>query len=343
MWPQTNNSTNMEKTMTSLELVKQLYGKELTKDGFNAECPCDSLLSAYGFNCTKQTGNVKFYNLSNEETGIRRNFLVNTFRNDWWTPSDGSGKATDLVGYLGMEAVTDKEGSFIHLTRLFDYYREILKLSDHFTYEKKALPGSMLIGTKTGIVSRQMEAILSLNGISNRTALENGIREMRIHLPQEPFEASLPALPNDEGGLAAFSGDTLYSYSHTGISTFGCSRSTLIYNIFDNMMDFLAFKELASRKGQKQPSIIGDIVMNGTQNLDKAIKFILDDDHYARFNCYLPQTTEGRAVTWLLHSETGQKLVEDNSKLFSPYCSLSGMARPRIPDSTLNLLKNFEG
>lgn len=305
--------------------------KSLSKKEFNEACQVADLLAAMGVGCYEQRGSLRHYMLINHKTGSVYDFTVNTARNEWISRRDNrQGQAADIFDYLHGDAPGAKH--------YFEH--DLLALVAHYG-ERKKIPKSyptvdVHIGMKSFVELGDLEShsaisLLTKHGISTKTSMDCGVREIKLHYPNSKEVVSRLALPCDNGSYYVFDGKTYRPLENRGISTMGTHKQFQVCNVFENWMDYLAFQERRHQTGQYWLANDYNVIMNGKGNVDKVMDFLRQNPDFLEVRSFMPATDEGRYLTNRVMEATKGTAVDKTSK-YEERGSLAADILPAFPD-----------
>lgn len=320
-------------------LLSRING--MNSEKFNAECSPDLLMTAMGHNCIKQVGIQKHYRVVNKESKKEYCFTVDTTKNTWRGGSK-RGKATDLLAHLDFNLENGDDNCVGKTYLLNALYKDLLRFDYRIKTSDDPIEVSKLMHINMSISHPETIALLARHGISMKTAALTSLSEIVISSSQGRKAQYFFGIPNDNGGTAVFDGKEIRTFLVNGITTLPSKSTTLFYNVFENIMDYLAFQELESRKNWSKSSITCSIILNGESNIDDALKFFRDREGVQPIQCYFPNDRRGKDLYRILARGTGRKLVHDMSDTFSPYRSLCEAVRTEIPQSVMMELENWK-
>ena len=305
--------------------------QQVNKSEFNKYCQISDLLAAIGVGCYEQRGVLRHYMLINHKTGAMFDFTVNTARNEWISRRDNRyGQAADIIDYLRGDMQETKH-----------YYEtDLMALVFHYANQQK-MPKSyptvnIHIGMKSFIEVGELEShsaisLLTRHGITNKTAEDCGVREIKLHFPGRKEVVSQLAFPCDSGDYYVFDDKTFRPLDRKSISTIGFHHQFQVCNVFENWLDYLAFQERRHQTGQYLLADDYNLIINGKGNIKEAMQFLRNSPDFLEVRSFMPKTEEGNWLTQRVMEATKGSAI-DCSYSYAKTGSLSADILPKLPE-----------
>lgn len=267
------------------------------RKAFNNLCSCADTLTAYGLGCYEQRDALRRYLLVNRHTGEWYDITINTARNEWISRKDNrQGQVVELMEHLGLFDPTDNQRYVKIRESITNHYRTLEAMPINYPTIDLHIGRNSLVDDAE-LSSHDAVAMLTREGISMRTAIDCGVREVRILYPKAKEVACRIAFPTDNGDYSVFDGKTFRPLFHKGISTVGRQRLYQTCNVFENWLDYLAFQERRHRTGQYLLSDDYHLIINGKANIKEAEEFLRHNPDFMEVRSFMPETDVGKFLT----------------------------------------------
>ena len=331
----------MQKMMKGLNefLLSRMDGMNEAK--FNIECGPDLLMTALGYNCIRQEGEMKYYRVTNSDGKVYA-FTVNTANKTWLTKDNKRGRTTDLLRYMDYLHLSPTNNCTAETCLLNSLYKDLMCFDYRIACNDNPIDISRFDRVNLTVGNKDSIAVLARHGISMKAAELAKLRELVLSSSQGSKERHLLALPTDNGCMTVFDGKEIRPFLSSGISTIPAKCKTLYYKIFENMMDYLAYIELDSRRSWQMMGISTAIILNGEDNVEDVISFFKRNKGVEAIQCYFPNDTRGNNLYWYLAREVGRRFIRNKSEEFFPYRSLSEAVRTKIPSIIMKKLVKWK-
>lgn len=331
----------MQKMMKGLNefLLSRMDGMNEAK--FNIECGPDLLMTALGYNCIRQEGEMKYYRVTNSDGKVYA-FTVNTANKTWLTKDNKRGRTTDLLRYMDYLHLSPTNNCTAETCLLNSLYKDLMCFDYRIACNDNPIDISRFDRVNLTVGNKDSIAVLARHGISMKAAELAKLRELVLSSSQGSKERHLLALPTDNGCMTVFDGKEIRPFLSSGISTIPAKCKTLYYKIFENMMDYLAYIELDSRRSWQMMGISTAIILNGEDNVEDVISFFKRNKGVEAIQCYFPNDTRGNNLYRYLVREVGRRFIRNKSEEFFPYRSLSEAVRTKIPSIVMKKLVKWK-
>ena len=331
----------MQEMMKGLNefLLSRMDGMNEAK--FNIECGPDLLMTALGYNCIRQEGEMKYYRVTNSDGKVYA-FTVNTANKTWLTKDNKRGRTTDLLRYMDYLHLSPTNNCTAETCLLNSLYKDLMCFDYRIACNDNPIDISRFDRVNLTVGNKDSIAVLARHGISMKAAELAKLRELVLSSSQGSKERHLLALPTDNGCMTVFDGKEIRPFLSSGISTIPAKCKTLYYKIFENMMDYLAYIELDSRRSWQMMGISTAIILNGEDNVEDVISFFKRNKGLEAIQCYFPNDTRGNNLYRYLVREVGRRFIRNKSEEFFPYRSLSEAVRTKIPSIVMKKLVKWK-
>lgn len=331
----------MQKMMKGLNefLLSRMDGMNEAK--FNIECGPDLLMTALGYNCIRQEGEMKYYKVTNSDGKVYA-FTVNTANKTWLTKDNKRGRTTDLLRYMDYLHLSPTNNCTAETCLLNSLYKDLMCFDYRIACNDNPIDISRFDRVNLTVGNKDSIAVLARHGISMKAAELAKLREVVLSSSQGSKERHFLALPTDNGCMTVFDGKEIRPFLSSGISTIPAKCKTLYYKIFENMMDYLAYIELDSRRNWQMMGISTAIILNGEDNVEDVISFFKRNKGVEAIQCYFPNDTRGNNLYRYLVREVGRRFIRNKSEEFFPYRSLSEAVRTKIPSIVMKKLVKWK-
>ena len=331
----------MQKMMKGLNefLLSRMDGMNEAK--FNIECGPDLLMTALGYNCIRQEGEMKYYRVTNSDGKVYA-FTVNTANKTWLTKDNKRGRTTDLLRYMDYLHLSPTNNCTAETCLLNSLYKDLMCFDYRIACNDNPIDISRFDRVNLTVGNKDSIAVLARHGISMKAAELAKLRELVLSSSQGSKERHLLALPTDNGCMTVFDGKEIRPFLSSGISTIPAKCKTLYYKIFENMMDYLAYIELDSRRSWQMMGISTAIILNGEDNVEDVISFFKRNKGVEAIQCYFPNDTRGNNLYRYLVRGVGRRFIRNKSEEFFPYRSLSEAVRTKIPSIVMKKLVKWK-
>ena len=331
----------MQKMMKGLNefLLSRMDGMNEAK--FNIECGPDLLMTALGYNCIRQEGEMKYYRVTNSDGKVYA-FTVNTANKTWLTKDNKRGRTTDLLRYMDYLHLSPTNNCTAETCLLNSLYKDLMCFDYRIACNDNPIDISRFDRVNLTVGNKDSIAVLARHGISMKAAELAKLRELVLSSSQGSKERHLLALPTDNGCMTVFDGKEIRPFLSSGISTIPAKCKTLYYKIFENMMDYLAYIELDSRRSWQMMGISTAIILNSEDNVEDVISFFKRNKGVEAIQCYFPNDTRGNNLYRYLVREVGRRFIRNKSEEFFPYRSLSEAVRTKIPSIVMKKLVKWK-
>lgn len=331
----------MQKMMKGLNefLLSRMDGMNEAK--FNIECGPDLLMTALGYNCIRQEGEMKYYRVTNSDGKVYA-FTVNTANKTWLAKDNKRGRTTDLLRYMDYLHLSPTNNCTAETCLLNSLYKDLMCFDYRIACNDNPIDISRFDRVNLTVGNKDSIAVLARHGISMKAAELAKLRELVLSSSQGSKERHLLALPTDNGCMTVFDGKEIRPFLSSGISTIPAKCKTLYYKIFENMMDYLAYIELDSRRSWQMMGISTAIILNGEDNVEDVISFFKRNKGVEAIQCYFPNDTRGNSLYRYLVREVGRRFIRNKSEEFFPYRSLSEAVRTKIPSIVMKKLVKWK-
>ena len=308
---------------------------------FNAECSPDLLLTALGYPCIRQAGETKYYRVTNSAGKVYA-FTVNTVNNTWLSKDNKRGRTTDLLRYMDYLHLSPTDNCTAETCLLNSLYKDLMCFDYRIACNDNPIDISRFDRVNLTVCNKDSIAVLARHGISMKAAELAKLRELVLSSSQGSKERHLLALPTDNGCMTVFDGKEIRPFLNTGISIIPAKCKTLYYKIFENMMDYLAYVELDSRRSWQMMGISTAIILNGEDNIEDVISFFKKNKGVEAIQCYFTDDIRGNNLYRYLAREVGRRFIRNKSEEFFPFRSLSETVRTKVPTIVIKQLVKWK-
>lgn len=312
----------------------------MNKEKFNAECGPDLLMTALGYNCTRQVGDTKSYRISNSAKSYA--FTVNTVNKTWHSKDNKQGSTTDLLHYMDYLHLAPTDSCTAETSLLNSLYKEMLRFDYRIIGSDNSIDITRIARTNQTVCNKESVAILARHGISMKAAELAGLKELVLSSSQGSKTRYWLALPTDNGGMTVFDGREIRPLLSAGITTIPSKTAALFYNVFENMMDYLSYLELESRRNWQMAGITTSIILNKEENIEEAARFLKRNRDMEPIRCYFANDDLGNDLRKYLAKRVGCRITHDMSEKFAPYRSISEAVRTKIPTTVMQQLDRWK-
>lgn len=331
----------MQKQMKGLNefLLSRMDG--MNKAKFNTECGPDLLMTALGYNCIRQEGETKYYRITSDASKVYA-FTVNTVNKTWLAKDGNHGCTTDLLSYMDYLHLSPSSNCTAETCLLNALYKDLMCLDYRITCSDNPIDISRFARINLTVGDKDSIGVLARHGISMKAAELASLKEFVLSSSQGSKARHYIALPTDNGCMTVFDGKEIRPFLNTGISTIPAKCKVLYYKIFENMMDYLSYVELDSRRSWQMMGITTAIILNGEDNIEEAISFFKKHKGVEAIQCYFSNDTRGNNLYRYFAREVGRRFIRNKSEDFFPYRSLSEAVRTKVPSVVMRRLVKWK-